>query len=150
MPGNLLNSFYRPSDTNQRIYFQIDPHDRYLYSGTSEGELLIHDLKGATVGSGAILPSYGIKASSSTVAGIGLNGLLVIEMQPLENLVCTHTAMYWLSQLARECFHSLLQTIHRILMNTFIVLNSQNWTILYNYIPSPEPYNMTSCTAGYF
>ncbi|WKX96039.1 hypothetical protein Q1695_012479 [Nippostrongylus brasiliensis] len=45
IPGTLLYSMRRPFNTNQRVCFDIESADRYLFSGTSDGCLVVFDLK---------------------------------------------------------------------------------------------------------
>jgi len=83
MPGKVLANYYRPATTNQRVYFQVDPYDRYLYSGTSAGNILIFDLKREALAleplesvgqsENAILPDWQIRASSASVPGLSLH-----------------------------------------------------------------------------
>jgi hypothetical protein len=87
MPTRLLANYQRSADTNQRFGFQLDPHDRYLYSGSSAGELLIYD--GPTQGmvgqqqpqqmktkmpsassADLLLPTHRIKSSRAAVTGL--------------------------------------------------------------------------------
>ncbi|KJH45133.1 hypothetical protein DICVIV_08828 [Dictyocaulus viviparus] len=44
MPGSLLYNMIRRFTTNQRTCFEIDSAARYLFSGTSDGELVVFDL----------------------------------------------------------------------------------------------------------
>ncbi|KHJ97363.1 hypothetical protein OESDEN_02665 [Oesophagostomum dentatum] len=43
-PGTILFKMFRPFTTNQRSCFDIDSASRYLFSGTSDGELVVFDL----------------------------------------------------------------------------------------------------------
>uniref|UniRef100_A0A914IHC1 WD repeat-containing protein 79 n=1 Tax=Globodera rostochiensis TaxID=31243 RepID=A0A914IHC1_GLORO len=74
--GNLLFAGLRKraADTNQRFYFQVDPFDRYLYSGNSAGELLIFDLKKSGEEGGKDTgPTHSVKCSESAVVGLSLH-----------------------------------------------------------------------------
>ncbi|KAI1730313.1 RINT-1 / TIP-1 family domain-containing protein [Ditylenchus destructor] len=82
-PGHVLSRFYRPVDTNQRIYFQRDHYDRYLFSGSTGGEILVYDIKsGQSITSikdqDAIQPKWKISASLASVAGLSLHPELPI------------------------------------------------------------------------
>lgn len=44
IPGKLLSKMLRPFTTNQRTCFEVDSAGRYLFSGSSEGNLVIFDL----------------------------------------------------------------------------------------------------------
>ncbi|KAH7698530.1 WD repeat containingantisense to TP53-like protein, partial [Aphelenchoides avenae] len=75
-PGQVLHNLERPATTNQRIFFQIDPYDRYLFSGSSTGEVLIHDLKEARPSADLKEPveaKWRVKASDAAVTGLSLH-----------------------------------------------------------------------------
>lgn len=77
MSSHLLDTFYRPAVTNQRIFFQADPYDRYLYSGSTSGKILIYDLKSEKSFSdrnrnGAAY-DYEISVTKSCVCGLSLH-----------------------------------------------------------------------------
>ncbi|KAI1718891.1 RINT-1 / TIP-1 family domain-containing protein [Ditylenchus destructor] len=82
-PGHVLSRLYRPVDTNQRIYFQRDHYDRYLFSGSTGGEILVYDIKsGQSITSvkdqDAIQPKWKMSASLASVAGLSLHPELPI------------------------------------------------------------------------
>ncbi|CAK5090536.1 unnamed protein product [Meloidogyne enterolobii] len=77
LPTKLLYNFQRESITNQRIYFQLDFNDHYLYSGSSAGDLLIYDLKKCNKGLNQqelktefVEPAHKIKCSEAAVTGL--------------------------------------------------------------------------------
>nr|CAD2127406.1 unnamed protein product [Meloidogyne enterolobii] len=80
LPTKLLYNFQRESITNQRIYFQLDFNDHYLYSGSSAGDLLIYDLKKCKKGLNQqelktefVEPAHKIKCSEAAVTGLSLH-----------------------------------------------------------------------------
>lgn len=44
-PGKIYGLYRRPSTTNQRVYFDTDSSGRYLFSGSTTGDLHVFDLK---------------------------------------------------------------------------------------------------------
>ena len=40
-----LRRINRPGDTNQRIFFDLDPYGRYLCSGDQHGRIAVHDMR---------------------------------------------------------------------------------------------------------
>lgn len=80
LPTRLLYNFQRESITNQRICFQVDSHDQYLYSGSSSGNLLIYDLKTGNKGLNQqeiktefVKSTHKIKCSEAVVSGLSLH-----------------------------------------------------------------------------
>ncbi|KIH57089.1 hypothetical protein ANCDUO_12724 [Ancylostoma duodenale] len=55
MPGTLMFKMLRPFTTNQRACFDVDSAGRYLFSGTSDGQLVVFDLNDATTEMSPIL-----------------------------------------------------------------------------------------------
>ncbi|KAK6047241.1 hypothetical protein COOONC_15264 [Cooperia oncophora] len=45
MPGNVMFKMLRHFTTNQRACFDVESADHYLFSGTSNGDLVVFDLK---------------------------------------------------------------------------------------------------------
>uniref|UniRef100_F1L2E0 WD repeat-containing protein 79 n=1 Tax=Ascaris suum TaxID=6253 RepID=F1L2E0_ASCSU len=77
--GQVLGTLTRPSMTNQRIYFEIDRTDRYLFSGSSSGEVHVFDL--SSMKGERMDAFYRTKAHRSAVAGVSLH--------PAESLIAT-------------------------------------------------------------
>uniref|UniRef100_A0A183EHM9 WD repeat-containing protein 79 n=1 Tax=Gongylonema pulchrum TaxID=637853 RepID=A0A183EHM9_9BILA len=44
-PGKIYSLYRRPSQTNQKIHFDMDSSGHYLFSGSTTGDLYIFDLK---------------------------------------------------------------------------------------------------------
>uniref|UniRef100_A0A915CTT1 WD repeat-containing protein 79 n=1 Tax=Ditylenchus dipsaci TaxID=166011 RepID=A0A915CTT1_9BILA len=76
--GMVLSTFHRPAHTNQKIAFQLGSNDRYLFSGSSTGDILAFDLKqGQRMTSIkeqlTVKPNWTLKASKAAVPGLSLH-----------------------------------------------------------------------------
>ncbi|CAG9530302.1 unnamed protein product [Cercopithifilaria johnstoni] len=71
-PGKIYSLYSRPSTTSQRIYFDIDSSGTYLFSGSSNGELYIFDLK-YTNGDEPLAPCVRLSAHNSTLCGVSIH-----------------------------------------------------------------------------
>ncbi|KAL3989361.1 WD domain G-beta repeat family protein [Acanthocheilonema viteae] len=71
-PGKIYSSYRRPSKTNQRIYFDIDSSGTYLFSGSSNGELYIFDLKCASSDE-PLSPCVRLPAHNSALCGVSIH-----------------------------------------------------------------------------
>jgi hypothetical protein len=103
MPTRLLATYLRSAQTSQRFYFHLDPHDRYLYTGSSEGELLIYEFENGQQTAGEnemspIEPNYRIKCSQAAVTGLRwakkniLNKTnLILSLHPDDQIVAIST-----------------------------------------------------------
>ncbi|KAL3072630.1 hypothetical protein niasHS_017604 [Heterodera schachtii] len=99
MPGHLLANYQRTVETNQRFFFQLDPFDRYLYSGSSTGELLIFNCKinvQLAEDGKEVEPTFRAKCSKSAVAGLSLH--------PIHQLVALSTGQRIFPDLLPELF----------------------------------------------
>uniref|UniRef100_A0A914CDD7 WD repeat-containing protein 79 n=2 Tax=Acrobeloides nanus TaxID=290746 RepID=A0A914CDD7_9BILA len=72
-PGQVLANLERPADTNQRIFFQTNSTDKYLFSGSSIGHILIHDLSDMGQFLEPKKPYYSIPVSKAVVSGLSLH-----------------------------------------------------------------------------
>lgn len=73
-PGRILFSLNRSVDTNQRIYFELDPTGRYLLSGNTEGVVSVWDTSAAPSGCEAVLqPQLQFQAHADCTNGISLH-----------------------------------------------------------------------------
>ncbi|RCN44275.1 WD domain, G-beta repeat protein [Ancylostoma caninum] len=64
MPGTLMFKMLRPFTTNQRACFDVDSAGRYLFSGTSDGQLVVFDLNDAAT---EMLPIFSRKVADCSV-----------------------------------------------------------------------------------
>uniref|UniRef100_A0A0R3RVE7 WD repeat-containing protein 79 n=1 Tax=Elaeophora elaphi TaxID=1147741 RepID=A0A0R3RVE7_9BILA len=84
-PGKIYSLYSRPSATSQRIYFDIDrllltvgsqkggeSSGTYLFSGSSNGELYVFDLK-CTNGDEPVTPCVQLSAHSSALCGVSIH-----------------------------------------------------------------------------
>ncbi|EYB81669.1 hypothetical protein Y032_0377g266 [Ancylostoma ceylanicum] len=70
MPGALMFKMLRPFTTNQRACFDVDSAARYLFSGTSDGQLVVFDLNdGAT----EMLPIFSRKVADCSVPCVSVH-----------------------------------------------------------------------------
>lgn len=70
-PGRVLGTLERPCSTNQRLYFEIDSCNRYLFTGDSSGHLRVFDL--SFLGLESLKPIYIASAYRSTLSGISIH-----------------------------------------------------------------------------
>uniref|UniRef100_A0A158R4Z3 WD repeat-containing protein 79 n=1 Tax=Syphacia muris TaxID=451379 RepID=A0A158R4Z3_9BILA len=71
-PGKLLACLERPCNTNQRIYFDLEGSNRYLFSGSSNGAIFIFDI--SLIGCSSLnFTSYAIQAHKSVLSGISVH-----------------------------------------------------------------------------
>ncbi|GMR31570.1 hypothetical protein PMAYCL1PPCAC_01765, partial [Pristionchus mayeri] len=67
-PGRSLFSLDRPGHTNQSFAFDLDGSDRFLFSGSSTGEVLVFDVK-----TGESQPKQRVKATESALVGVSVH-----------------------------------------------------------------------------
>uniref|UniRef100_A0A915PMY6 WD repeat-containing protein 79 n=1 Tax=Setaria digitata TaxID=48799 RepID=A0A915PMY6_9BILA len=70
-PGKIYSLYRRPATTNQRFYFDIDSSGTYLFSGSSEGDLYIFDLKSTNVDE-PVAPYVQFSAHRSALCGLSI------------------------------------------------------------------------------
>ncbi|GMT04978.1 hypothetical protein PENTCL1PPCAC_27152, partial [Pristionchus entomophagus] len=74
-PGQTLFTLDRPGLTNQSFAFDLDSSDRYLFSGSSTGEVLVYDVK--TCGN-QTQPMQRVKAAESSLVGVSVHPSLPV------------------------------------------------------------------------
>jgi len=72
-PGHVFATYSRPNNTQQKIYFQVDAFDRYLFSGSTSGEMTIHDLRKSRTNSTPQQPDWNLPTSRAALAGLSLH-----------------------------------------------------------------------------
>ncbi|KIH44118.1 hypothetical protein ANCDUO_25867, partial [Ancylostoma duodenale] len=70
MPGTLMFKMLRPFTTNQRACFDVDSVGRYLFSGTSDGQLVVFDLNDAAT---EMTPIFSRKAVDCSVPCVSVH-----------------------------------------------------------------------------
>ncbi|KAI6191246.1 hypothetical protein M3Y97_00207500 [Aphelenchoides bicaudatus] len=69
-----LAQYSRPVTNGQRVYLRVDPSDRYMFSGSTSGDIRIFDLANASATNTVVEPTWMISnASKSTVAGLDIH-----------------------------------------------------------------------------